>query len=214
MLVPSGAEALVVCRYNGMNASAGEPQFALRGAGATSDRAEVARLVHELDAIPATHGSYNCPYSDLSLDVATFSYRSGPSVAVTVDTGGCNELTNDHVQRLGLGRPVVRQITELARPVSGLNWPTVVGRLRVCGGPFPGRCRTQNYDRGDRVVVHRSGGPWLAMAQIRRGRFRLQIAASGSLKFDFYAGNRLVKERNVRVSPAGTTHVAFLIPVP
>lgn len=36
-LVPPGAVSLTVCRYNGMNAAHGVPQFGLLGVGATRD---------------------------------------------------------------------------------------------------------------------------------------------------------------------------------
>jgi hypothetical protein len=212
-LVPSGAATLTVCRYNGMNDFGGAPQWALRGAGATTDRSQIKRIVAELDALRPAHGIYSCPMDDGSAAVATFGYGSPPGVTVTVGTNGCNSITNGHVIRQGLDRPVVGQIEALAKPVASQAWATVRGHLRLCGGPVPHRCYIENYDSSDRILVSGPNGLWVAMATIERGRFAFRIAASGTYRFSFYAGNRLVKQLRRRVTVGQTTSVVFLISI-
>lgn len=213
-LVPPGAISLTVCRYNGMNASDGVPQWGLRGAGATSRRSRIARIISALDAIRPRHGAYSCPFSDASDVIAGFTYRAPPRVVVTIDTGGCNTITNGHVRRLALGRPAVALIESLAAPVAMHRWPVVVGRVRLCGGPAPGRCWTQSYGHGDRVLVSDATGAWLAMAAVSRGRFRFRIAAAGDYTFALYAGNALLGRLHARIAARGTTRIVFTIPVP
>lgn len=214
MLVPPGVVSLRVCRYNGMNASAGVPQWGLRGAGVTSRRSRIARIVSELDAIRPSRGSYSCPFSDASDVIASFAYRSPPRVVVTVDTGGCNAVTNGHVRRLALGRPAVALIESVAAPVTMHGWPAVVGHVRLCGGPAPGRCWIQDYGRGDRVMVRNATGAWLALAAVSHGRFRFRIAAAGDFTFALYAGNTLLGRLHARAAADGTTRIVFTIPVP
>ena len=159
MLVPTGAISLTVCSYNGMNALGGAPPWGLLGVGVTNDRSEIKRLTAALDAIKPTHRAYPCPMDDGSDAIATFGYGSPPGVVVKIGTGGCNAITNGHVQRLGLETPVVSQIEALAKPRLGFKWAMLRGHLRLCGGPVAGRCYIENYDSGDRVVVSESGGP-------------------------------------------------------
>ncbi len=166
-----------------MNALGGTPQFGLRGIGVTADRATIEQFTRELDALKPTHGIYNCPFDDDSEDLAWFNYDSGPSVLVTVDPGGCNEITNDHVKRLGLDKPVVAQIGALAaKPVKGLKWATVVGHIRLCGGPAPSRCWTSGSLVGQ-VVADNSSNVWVAMSQQHKGRFHFTIATPGRYTF-------------------------------
>jgi hypothetical protein len=214
MLVPPGVVRLTVCRYNGMNAFGGAPQWALRGAGATAHRPLIRRIIAGLDALKQTQGSYNCPFSDSSDDVVTFEYASPPGVVVTMDTGDCNTVTNGHVRRLGLGKPVVSEIQSVAKPVTRQTWAAVRGHLRLCGGPAPGRCHIESYDRSDRILVSGPNGLWIAMATIQRGRFAFEVAASGTYTFGVYAGNTLIRQLRRRVTVGRTTRVVFLIPIP
>lgn len=227
-LVPKGAVTLTICSYNGINATRATPQFGLSGIGDTNGRRTLARITEELDAIrPATpDASYHCPNDDASEAILYFGYRSGPGDVVTVGLRGCNTVTNTAKQTisvpnaaptphyLALGAPVIGQITALAKTVEGLKWATVVGHLRLCGGPAPSRCYIESYDNDDRVVVHAASDPWIAMAQMIRGRFRFRVAGSGTYTFAFYAGNTLVKRLRARVTAGRTTKVVFLISIP
>lgn len=228
LLVPRGAVAVTICFYNGMNATPATPQFGLSGIGVTNRARTLARLTRELDAIRAVKpgASYHCPFDDASEAILNFGYRSGPGDVVTVGMRGCNTLTNMAMQtisypdrasiphHLALGAPVIQQIAALARPVRDQRWATVVGHLRLCGGPAPGRCYVENDGNDDRVVVHAAGDPWIAMAQIEHGRFHFRVAASGVYTFAFYTGNTLVKKQRARVTVGHTTRVVFLIPIP
>lgn len=214
MLVPPGATTLTVCGYNGMNAWGGAPRWGLLAAGATANRTQIKRIVAELDALKKTHGVYMCPMDDGSAETLTFGYASPPGVVVTVGTNGCNAITNGRVHRQGLDAPVLSQIESLAKPLSGSNWATVRGHLRLCGGPAPGRCYIENYDNHDRVIVSGPSGLWLATAPVSRGRFAFQAASPGTYTFDFYAGNMLVKQMRKRVTTGQTTSVVFLISIP
>ena len=220
VLVPRGATSLTVCRYNGMNAVGDAPQFALRGVGVTADHATIARLVDELDALKPARGAYNCPMDDDSQDVASFGYASGPSVVVTVGTNGCNNVTNGHVRRLGLGKPVVAQLSALAQPINTFKWATVAGRVRLCGGPAPGRCWFQKeaYPYASRAVAVNSSGLWVAMAQLSHNRFRFTIAAPGSYRFELMGSgqhlNTVIARTKASVQAGAITNVVFTIPVP
>ena len=217
-LVPAGAVSLTVCRYNGMNALGGAPQFGLRGIGVTADRATIDKITRELDALKPTHGAYSCPFDDGSEDVVGFDYASAPNVVVTVDPGGCNEITNRHIRRLGLDQPVVAQIGALAaKPVKGLTWATVVGHIRLCGGPAPGRCWTSGSLVGQ-VVADNSSNVWVAMSQQHKGRFRFTIATPGRYTFRAMGTgkqtNAVLAKTSATVHAGATTNVVLTIPVP
>lgn len=225
ILVPAGAVSLVVCRYNGMNALGGAPQFGLRGVGASRDHSTIARITQELDALEPSHGAFSCAVDDDSQDVASFEYASGPSVVVTVDPGGCNPISNGHLHRLGLDKPVVSQIGDIAKPVSGLAWATVTGYVRLCGGPAPGRCGIGGYSScsprcssPSSVVAINSEGLWVAMAPLHRDRFRFTIATPGTYRFELKGSGKqlnLVTARTRATVRAGqTTKVVLTIPVP
>jgi len=216
-LVPTGAASLTICRYNGMNATSSTPQFGLLGIGVTDRSTILRRLTRELDAIKPARGVYSCPFDDDSEDVMTFGYASAPSVVVTVDTGGCNEITNGHVKRLGLDKPVVGQIAALVKPVKGLSWATVVGHIRLCGGPAPGRCWTSGSLVGQ-VVADNSSNLWVAMSQQHKGRFRFTIATPGRYTFRAMGTgkqtNAVLAKTSATVRAGATTNVVLTIPVP
>jgi hypothetical protein len=217
-LVPTGAVGLTVCRYNGMNATPSTPQFGLLGIGVTDRSTIVKRLTRELDAIKPAHGVYSCPFDDDSEDVMTFGYASAPGVVVTVDTGGCNEITNGQVKRLGLGKPVVGQIAALVTPVKGLSWATVVGHIRLCGGPAPGRCWTSAYRNASSVDATNSSKMWAAMAQLHKGHLSFRLASPGRYMFELMGSgeqiNTVVARTEATVTADRTTNIVFTIPVP
>ena len=111
----------------------------------------------------------------------TFGYPSAPGVVVTLDTGGCSELSNGRVQRLGIGVPSLGRLTELVKPVA-LKWPRVVGHIRLCGGPAPGRCWVSAYNGTDTVVATNSQGNTVATAQATQGRFNFLVATPRDLR--------------------------------
>jgi hypothetical protein len=196
-----------------MNATTSAPQFGLTGTGVSYDQRLLGRITAQLDALKPRTGGYNCPDDQQSDDVVTFGYTSGAPVVLTVDTGGCQEIDNGKLQRLALGDAIVKRLTSLASPVLGIEWPSIEGHLRLCGGPAPSRCFVENYQGGDRVVVSRPGGSWIAMAQIRRGRFRLEVASPGSYTVALYTGNKLVKKQVAELAAGKTTKVVYPISI-
>jgi hypothetical protein len=213
-LAPPGAVSLTICGYNGMNASLSAPQFGLVSNGGTFDRRVIDRITARLDRLKPAHGSYSCPMDQESDDVLTFEYASGPAVVVTVDTGGCGVIDNGHIKRLALGVPIAAEIAAQSVTTAAVEWPAVVGHLRLCGGPAPGRCYIENFDSADRVVVTNANGLWVAMAPVDRGRFHFRVANPASDTFALYAGNKLVKKLKRYVTFGKTTRVVFLIPIP
>jgi hypothetical protein len=103
-------------------------------------------------------------------------------------------------------------IERQARTLHGMRWATVSGHLRACGGPA-NRCFIESVDNSDRVVVDRAGRPFLAMAQMHRGRFRLQVAGTGTYRIQFYTGNKLIATRTAELRSGHTTRVVFPISI-
>jgi hypothetical protein len=229
-LVPKGAVALTICAYNGMNATGSTPQFGLLGIAVTDSATPLRRLTDGLDAIKPTppHATYSCPMDDGSQAILYFGYGSGPGDVVTVGTNGCNAITNTAMETisypapaaiphyLGLGKPVIGQIIKLTRPVK-LQWATVVGHIRLCGGPAPGRCWTSGSLVGQ-VVADNSSNVWVAMSQQHKGRFRFTIATPGRYTFRAMGTgkqtNAVLAKTSATVQAGVTTNVVLTIPVP
>jgi hypothetical protein len=221
-LVPRGAQTLTICNYNGMNATPSTPQFGLLGSLQTEDAATISQITAELDAIkPSPAGaSYNCPMDDASDAILYFSYGSA-DVAVTVDTKGCNNISSGSIRRLGLDAPVVEQIQKLAKPVN-LEWATVVGRIRLCGGPITPSGKTRCWTSADanvsEVQAVNSSNLWTAMAQLHRGRFKFRIASPGSYTFKLIgngsANDATLARKRATVKVGRTTRIVLLVSVP
>jgi len=118
VLVPSGADELLVCRYRSLStaqhagASAG-----VIGSGLTRSAAEISQITRGLDAIQADR-HIACPmYELLGSETVAFSYRSGPSVILSVEQGGCSDISNGHITRMGLDTPAPAEIQALIQPV-------------------------------------------------------------------------------------------------
>jgi cytochrome c5 len=220
-LVPHGAMLLTICNYNGANATAGTPQYGLLGSYRTRSAKTIRRLTIELDGIkpPPAGAVYNCPAEEGNRAIMYFYYGSA-AVVVTVGTDGCNSIDSGPISKLGLGAPVVAQIQSLARPVK-LKWPTVVGHVRLCGGPVlrSGRTRCFSAD-GDvtKVEAINSSNRVAAMAGVRRGRFRFRVASPGRYSFKLTrnaAAKFDVLTRTTATLRAGrTTKVVLTVPVP
>src|SRR5579863_3778756 len=207
-LVPAGAVKLTICGYNGANATAVTPQCGLIDAGGTFDRRVINRIATQLDRLKPAHGVYHCAAEVGGKDVLTFEYSSGPAVVLTLDTGGCGTVDNGHVLRMASNTPLTRELTALSPSALGIHWPAVTGRLRLCGGPHPNRCRVANFDSADRVVVTNAYGQWVAMAPVNHGRFGFKVATPGSYTFALFAGTRVVKQLQRQVA-TGKTSIVF-----
>jgi hypothetical protein len=112
VLVPHGADSLLVCRYG-----LGTRGFTLTDAGLADTTDVVSRITDGLDAITASKHLI-CPDDELlGGETLTFSYRSGPDVLLTVNLGGCLQISNGHITRPGLDAPVLAELEALLRPV-------------------------------------------------------------------------------------------------
>jgi hypothetical protein len=99
VLVPSGADALLLCRYSGLNGPGRAGRLTRRRLVTTAPIVE--RLARELDAIAPTppDAVFSCPADDGSEILAEFEYRAGAADPVTVDLTGCTTAINGHVIR-------------------------------------------------------------------------------------------------------------------
>jgi hypothetical protein len=111
LIVPGHPQAALLCRYSGLN---GHPRFALIGQRKITNAQSVARLAHELDALPkGPEGTaINCPADFGDAVLIFFAYAGGAVDPVTVALSGCGAVTNGHLTRLaGLAKsPVTGQL--------------------------------------------------------------------------------------------------------
>jgi hypothetical protein len=224
-LIPRGAIVLHVCNYSGFSEPPPLPQTGpphrLIGEGGVLERSHVARIAAQLDAIPPQSGSIACPADFGNQLVAYFLYPSGVVDPVTVGLSGCESITNGHVNRLGLSRPVVGELAALARPA------TIRGRVRLCGGPAPGRCATETAtvcgpplgcSTTDRVAVITIVGGHLLTVRLHHARFSVEVPA-GDYRLQLLADGRrvrgkVVKTIRARARAGQRTSVAFTLAVP
>lgn len=115
-LVPAGPVAVRFCRYRGLNA---HPP--LSGVFDGFPILNLSRVVHDFDAVPASSGSSTCLNDDGVATLVTFAYRSGHTVTISVDLGGCGLLSNGSVHRRAVGR-YQRLIADVKR-ASSPNFP-------------------------------------------------------------------------------------------
>ncbi len=233
VLVPAGATTLLVCRYTGMVEPPPDPTpapaFALEAQRLIVDGATVRSLAAQLDAIkPAPSGvMFSCPAGFGRDLIAEFGYPSGATDSVTIDTGGCNELSNGAVSRLGRDAHVIASLEALVpepRPAR------VVAELKLCGGPAPGRCRVSalrscgpaagSCVSADEVEITTArGGRAAATVRLHRGRAAPVELLPGSYGFALledgaHARRRVLQTRHATVAPGRLTTVTFVIPVP
>lgn len=211
-LVPPGANALLLCRYGPGGKKVLERSI--------TQRATISRLGWELNALPSAKGAYNCPSDDGESITADFSYASGAENPVSVGLSGCQSATNGHVDRLGLDHPVIGQLDQLV-PWLG----TIAGRLKLCGGPAPGRCSTSSYGAcsgsrcftADQVGIEHARGAQYPNVRVRRGRFTVRVEP-GRYRLVLYGDGRHVHGKvleaiRVRVRLGHTTRAVFEISI-
>lgn len=216
-LVPSGAIALTVCRYNGLNATALAPQFGLAAIGTTDDQTTVSNLAGELDALKPTTGTYNCPSDDGSAVIAYFTYTTGVDDIVKVGLAGCNAITNAHITRLGLDAPVVGQLQALTRAVK-LKWARFSGQVEIRRVAEPDICTiTQcpicptNCKAPTRVVAFNAKGDFLAQARLHDDHFSFRVATPGRYTLKLEATNKVLAKVKATARRGKTTRVVFRI---
>ncbi len=116
-LVPRGATSVLLCRY-GLLHRGGVVDRRL-----ISSRAMTARLAGSLNALPGPRSAIVCPLFDTGqVLIVHFRYASGPGDPVTIDLSGCEDVSNGHVNRLGLGRSGIEMVLRLV-PKSGFGGP-------------------------------------------------------------------------------------------
>ncbi len=103
-LAPTGASAIRLCRYSGLNA---HPRLMLLDSRLLKSRSLVEQLVSEFDRLPSLSGTVACADDDLSQIFAVLAYPAGQQVTISVGLTGCALVTNGSVHRTaaGLGTP-------------------------------------------------------------------------------------------------------------
>jgi hypothetical protein len=114
-LAPSGALAIRLCRYSGLNAH--PPQALVRVADVRSP-ARVAGLVRRLNRLPAMPSPVVCPNDDASQIVLLLSYPRSRTLTISAGLSGCTTVTNGGEHRTaarGDGPRLVRAMKRILR---------------------------------------------------------------------------------------------------
>lgn len=172
-LAPSGAGAIRLCRYSGLNA---HPRLTLVGSQLLTGPGLVGQLVSEFDQLPSLHGAVACPADDGSQILTRLAYPGGRDVMISVGLAGCEAVTNGSVHRTaaGMGSPrafgpqLVTQLEHLAggrsSGVPGAScatrpWPTAAC-WRFAEQQARSRCSRRLRPRaGPRSAAWRSRSP-------------------------------------------------------
>jgi hypothetical protein len=96
-LVPAGARGVLLCRYAGLNPPA--KRSSLVASKQVGKAATVAELSRQLNALPRQVGVFSCPDDTGAMIVAYFHYRGASDDVVSVQTSGCELVSNGHVHR-------------------------------------------------------------------------------------------------------------------
>lgn len=93
-LVPAGPVYLTVCRYAGLDSSV--PAGSLENEATFSARtvSDFVRYVDGPSFKPVSSSTYFCPMSEGQVDLLRFVYPTGPQVVLSVDTDGCEFVSN------------------------------------------------------------------------------------------------------------------------
>jgi hypothetical protein len=209
-LAPRGAAALRLCGYAGLNGAAPlqlERSRLLTGAGL------VTHLVDEFDALPPyPKASLFCGLDDGSQVLALLAYPGGRRVTVEVDETGCNRVTNGDVARIAsgygntpVGPRLVAELRALTAPVRGDA--QVAGLIRLCGGPAPSRCLSQDAT----VTVLDSQGQVVAAAKTRQARLAFSLPPGTYSLIATTGGAR--GERTAVLKADRTVHANIVVPI-
>lgn len=100
-LLPPGASALRLCRFNGL-VGTGEPKLA--GSRAITSAAQIAQLTRDLDALPPYPKlALPCPLDNGAQVDVLAAFPGGRRVTVSYDSTGCNRVTNGDVVSIANG---------------------------------------------------------------------------------------------------------------
>jgi hypothetical protein len=241
MLVPSEAQRVLLCRYDGPFGDSGcrsADRFRLIARRVIDDPRSVASLAGELNRLPTMSGAYAFPNDTGAAILALFGYDSGPDDPVKVDMAGCMEAANGYVVRTaGLnGATTLDELETLIHATRsrssrhhGARDAIIDGYVRLCGGPAPGRCfiasigecnQAEGCTRSDRVVAIDTAGEQVAQQQLppAHAQFRLRVQA-GNYAVELLADGKRVHDRLLQTHGATaraghTTTVIFNFDVP
>jgi hypothetical protein len=100
-LLPPGASALRLCRFNGL-VGTGEPKLA--GSREITSAAQIAQLTHDLDALPPYPKlALPCPLDNGAQVDVLAAFPGGQRVTVSYDSTGCNRVTNGDIVSIANG---------------------------------------------------------------------------------------------------------------
>lgn len=209
-LAPEGAAAVRLCGYPGANGAV--PLQLERSRLLTGERL-VTHLVDEFDALPPyPKASLFCTLDDGSQVLALLAYPGGRQVTVAVDETGCNRATNGDVARIAsgygntpVGPHLVAGLKALTAPLRGDAH--VSGLIRLCGGPAPGRCFSQNAT----VTVLGAQGHVVATAKTSQARFSFALPPGTYTLIATTGGTR--GQRKVVLTANQTVQANIIIPI-
>jgi hypothetical protein len=209
-LAPKGAAAVRLCGYPGVNGAV--PLQLERSRLLTGERL-VTSLVDEFDALPPyPKASLFCGLDDGSQVLALLAYPGGRQVTVALDETGCNRVTNGDVVRIasGYGNTPVgpRLVAELKALAALLRGDAhVSGLVRLCGGPAPGRCFSQDAT----VTVLDAQGQVVATGKTSQARFSFSLPPGTYTLVARTGGTR--GQRKVVLKANQTVQANIVIPI-
>jgi hypothetical protein len=210
-LAPRGAVALRLCGYPGANDAV---PLQLERSRLLTGEGLLTHLVDEFDALPPYPDvQFGCPLDDGSQVLALLAYPGGRRVTVALDETGCSRVTNGDVVRIAsgysdtpVGPRLVAELKALAAPIHGDAH--VSGLVRLCGGPAPSRCFSQDAT----ITVLDSHGEVVATAKTSQARFSLSLPAG---TYTLVAGTHAPRgERKVSLKANQTVQANIVIPIP
>jgi hypothetical protein len=209
-LAPKGTVALRLCGYTGLNSAV---PLQLERSLLVTDQGLLAHLVDEFDALPRyPNASLFCTLDDGSQVLALLAYPHGRHVMVAVDETGCNRVTNGDVARIASGydnTPVgPRLVAELKALTAPLRGDThVSGLIRLCGGPPPSRCFSENAT----VTVLDARGQVVGTGKTSQTRFSFGLPPGTYTLVATTGGAR--GQRKVVVKADQTVEANIIVPI-
>jgi len=210
-LAPTGAAAVRLCGYAGLN---GTVPLLLERSRLLTDETLVTKLVDEFDALPPDPKAVQfCPLDDGSQVLALLAYPGGREVTVAVAETGCNQVSNGDLVRTAdgygntpVGPRLVAELKVLAAPFRGDA--RVSGLVRLCGGPAPARCFSQDAT----IAALDAQGQVVSTGRTSEARFSLSLPPGSYTLVASTGGTR--GERHVVLHANKTVQVNIVIAVP
>jgi hypothetical protein len=196
-LVPSGPDALLLCRYNGLNAG---PNAGRLAAWATvKAAAAIARLTTEFDALPRQRPGSHCPMDDGSAIIATFGYANAAPDPVQVGLKGCRTVSNGRVTRTAIapaGPVLIGSLERLLQPAATVaSHPCASSQLAVSV-----QTQGENTTAWIGVTVQNRGGVCTLTKEVGRVTLLVEVGARAAA----VRGNPLALAATGRLLHGGT----------